>query len=124
MTFVGFTFPSEVPLGRLARFYGLSIPEGHHETPLADFVRAGLPDGPSLGDRISLGSVDLVIGGMNGERITKIGLDLQSAGAARPPAGRPQRPIMSRFTFGIPHTQNSWCEAYGSSWATMRGRSR
>ena len=82
--FVGFTFPSEVPLGRLARFYGLSIPEGHNETPLADFVRARLPDTPSLGDRISFGSVGLVIGGMNGECITRVGLDLQSAGAACP----------------------------------------
>jgi NhaP-type Na+/H+ and K+/H+ antiporter len=80
--FQGFTFASEVLLGRLARFYGLSIPEGHHETSLADFVRARLPDHPTLGDRISFGGVGLVVGGMNGEHITRIGLDLQPAGAA------------------------------------------
>ena len=45
--FQGFTFASEVLLGRLARFYGLSIPEGHHETSLADFVRAG-PGCPTI----------------------------------------------------------------------------
>jgi NhaP-type Na+/H+ and K+/H+ antiporter len=71
-----FTFASEVLLGRLARFYGLSIPEGQNETSLADFVRARLPHDPTLGDRISFGSVGLVVGGMNGERITRIGLDL------------------------------------------------
>ena len=52
--FQGFTFASEVLLGRLARFYGLTIPEGHNETSLADFVRARLPNDPILGDRIRL----------------------------------------------------------------------
>jgi hypothetical protein len=33
--FDGFTFASEVRLGRLARFYGLSVPEGQNETSLA-----------------------------------------------------------------------------------------
>jgi cell volume regulation protein A len=74
--FDGFTFASEVRLGRLARFYGLSVPEGQNETSLADFVRARLPNRPTLGDRISFGSVGLVIRGMNGEHITRIGLDL------------------------------------------------
>ena len=74
--FEGFTFASEVMLGRLARFYGLSIPKGQNETSLADFVRTRLPNTPRLGDRISFGSVGLVIRGMNGEHITRIGLDL------------------------------------------------
>jgi NhaP-type Na+/H+ and K+/H+ antiporter len=82
VTFVGFNFASEVLLGRLARFYGLSIPEGHNETSLADFVRARLTDNPTLGARISFGSVALVVGGMNGQHITRIGLDLQPASAA------------------------------------------
>lgn len=84
--FQGFTFASEVLLARLARFYGLSVPEGHNETSLADFVRARLPDKPALGDRISFDGVGLVVGGMNGEHITRIGLDLQPAGAAGAPA--------------------------------------
>ena len=74
--FEGFTFASEVLLGRIARFYGLSIPEGENETSLADFVRARLPNTPTLGDRIGFGRVGLVVGGMNGEQITRIGLDL------------------------------------------------
>ena len=74
--FEGFTFASKVRLGRLARFYGLSVPEGQNETSLADFVRARLANHPTLGDRISFGSVGLVVGGMNGEHIARIGLDL------------------------------------------------
>jgi NhaP-type Na+/H+ and K+/H+ antiporter len=79
--FDGFTFASEVRLGRLARFYGLSVPEGQNETSLADFVRACLPNRPALGDRISFGSVGLVIRGMNGEHITRIGLQLGDCGS-------------------------------------------
>lgn len=82
--FIGFTFASEVLLGRLARFYGLSIPEGHNETSLADFVRARLSNNPTLGGRISVGSVALVIRGMSGEHITRVGLELDPARAANP----------------------------------------
>jgi hypothetical protein len=45
---------------------------------------ARLPNDPILGDRISFGSVGLVIGGMNGEHITRIGLDLEPVSGACP----------------------------------------
>ena len=70
------TFTSEMLLGRIAAFYGFSIPEGENETSLADFVRARLQGKPKLGDHISFADKKLVIQGMDGERITKVGLDL------------------------------------------------
>jgi cell volume regulation protein A len=73
-----FTFASEVPLGRIAAFYGLSIPEAENETSLADFVRDRLPDSPTLGDRIRFEDIELVVRDMHGERITRIGLELES----------------------------------------------
>ena len=79
MTFGGFTFASEVPLGRIAAFYGFSVPEADSETSLADFVRARLPGKPKLGDHISFADRELVIQGMDGERITKAGLGLEFA---------------------------------------------
>ena len=82
--FDGFTFASEVLLVRLARFYGLSIPEGQNETSLADFVRARLPSNPTLGDRIRFGDIELVIRDMNGEHITRIGLDFDPVSDACP----------------------------------------
>jgi hypothetical protein len=39
--FDGFTFASEIRLGRLARFYGLSIPEGQNETSLGPLHSRG-----------------------------------------------------------------------------------
>ena len=77
MRFGGFTFASEVLLGRIAVFYGLSIPEAEIETSLADFVRARLPRNPTLGDRIRFEDTELVVREMNGERITTIGLELE-----------------------------------------------
>jgi NhaP-type Na+/H+ and K+/H+ antiporter len=79
-----FTFTSEVLLGTIAALYGLSIPAAEHETSLADFVHARLPRHPSLGDRISLEDIALVVRGMHGERITRIGLDLEPHGRAAP----------------------------------------
>ena len=70
-----FTFASEVLLGRIAAFYGLSVPGVEHETSLGDFVRARLPRDPTLGDRIRLEDIELVVRGMHGERITRIGLE-------------------------------------------------
>jgi hypothetical protein len=73
------TFASEVLLGRIAAFYGFSIPEAENETSLAEFVRARLQGEPKLGDHISFADKKLVIQGMDGERITKVGLELKFA---------------------------------------------
>ena len=77
MIFGGFTFGSEVLLGRIAGFYGFSIPEAKTQTSLADFVRAHLQGKPKLGDHISVADKKLIIQRMDGERITKVGLDLK-----------------------------------------------
>jgi NhaP-type Na+/H+ and K+/H+ antiporter len=84
VTFGGFTFTSEVLLGKVAAFYGLSIPAAEHETSLAEFVCARLPRNPGLGDRIRLEDIELVVRGMHGERITSIGLELELHGRASP----------------------------------------
>ena len=75
--FAGFTFASEALLGSIAAFYGFSIPEAENATSLADFVRARLQGKPKLGDHIGFADIKLVIQGMDGERITKVGLDLK-----------------------------------------------
>lgn len=77
MIFGGFTFGSEVLLGRIAGFYGFPIPATENGTSLADFVRARLSHNPTLGDRIRLEDIVLVVRGMDGERITRIGLELE-----------------------------------------------
>lgn len=83
MTLGGFTFASEVLLGRIAAFYGFPIPEAESATSLADFMRARLPRSPAPGDRIKLENVELVVRAMSGGRIATIGLELE------PRAGSP-----------------------------------
>jgi potassium/hydrogen antiporter len=73
--FGGFTFASEVLLGRIAGFYGFSIPEAEKGTSLADFVRVRLRGKPLLGAYISFADIRFVIQDMEGERITKVGLE-------------------------------------------------
>ena len=71
MIFGGFTFAGEVLVGRIAGFYGIAIPAAENHTSLANFLCVRLPHAPTLGDRIRLGDIDLVVRGMNGERITR-----------------------------------------------------
>jgi NhaP-type Na+/H+ and K+/H+ antiporter len=73
--FGGYTLASEVLLGRIAPFYGFSIPEGEIETSLAEVVRTRLEGEPKLGDHISFAGKKLLIQGMDRERITKVGLE-------------------------------------------------
>jgi potassium/hydrogen antiporter len=84
----GFTFASEVLLGRIARFYGLSIPEAERDASLADLVGARLPRDPTLGDGIRFESIELVVREMNGAQITTIGLDLRTVVDRRCGRGR------------------------------------
>lgn len=77
MTFGGFTFASEVLLGRIAAFYGFPIPETERATSLADFIRARLPHNPTMGDRIRIEHVELVVREMIGNQIATIGLELE-----------------------------------------------
>ena len=84
MIFGGFTFGSEVLLASIAAFYGFAIPETESGTSLAEFVRTRLPDNPTVGDRIRLEDMELVVRGMHGEQITSIGLELESRGGPAP----------------------------------------
>ena len=71
MIFGGFAFAGEVMLGRIAGFYGFAIPAAENQTSLANFLRARLSHAPTLGDRIRLEDIELVVRGMNGERTTR-----------------------------------------------------
>jgi NhaP-type Na+/H+ and K+/H+ antiporter len=75
--FSGFTFASDVLLGWIAALYGFSISEAENETSLADFVCARLQGKPKSGDHVSFADNKLVIQGIDGERITKVGLELK-----------------------------------------------
>jgi NhaP-type Na+/H+ and K+/H+ antiporter len=65
-----------VPVGKIADFYGLSVPQAERATPIGNFVADRLSANPSVGDSIGLGLIGLVVQHVSGDRITRVGLAL------------------------------------------------
>jgi cell volume regulation protein A len=87
-SFGEFTFGGDLPLGRLADFYDLSVPQAERPVPLAEIVQARLGRKPLLGDRIRLGDIELIVQGVRGERITEVAIELEPRSRARPSLAR------------------------------------
>ena len=76
VTFGVFQFAGHVPVGEIAEFYGLPIPQAEKATPVGDFIAGRLPAKPTVGDGIGIGMIGLVVHCVDGERITAVGLEL------------------------------------------------
>ncbi|MGH6944690.1 MAG: potassium/proton antiporter, partial [Geminicoccaceae bacterium] len=83
-TFGEFTFDGDLPIGKIANFYDLAVPNAEREAPLADFVEAHLGRKPLIGDRLRLSGIELVVRGLQGERVTEVGIELEPGGPPRP----------------------------------------
>jgi potassium/hydrogen antiporter len=82
--FGAFAFDGSLPIGKLAEFYDLPVPDEQRTMPLADFVPARLRRQPQIGDRVRLADVDLVVRAMRDERVTEVGIDLEPRTTPRP----------------------------------------
>ena len=87
--FGAFAFDGDLPVGKIAEFYDLPVPEEQRTMPLADFVPVRLRRHPLVGDRIRLADVELVVRSMREERISEVGIDLEPR--------RPQRPSLAQL---------------------------
>jgi potassium/hydrogen antiporter len=76
VTFGVFQFAGDVPVGEIAEFYGLPIPQAEKATPVGDFIAGCLSAKPTVGDGIGIGMIGLVVHCVDGERITAVGLEL------------------------------------------------
>jgi CBS domain containing-hemolysin-like protein len=83
----GFIFSGDVPVGRIADFYGFPVSQMEREDPVAVFISNHLSGRPAVGEGVRLESVELVVQGINGDRITQVALDLD------PPANVPRRAV-------------------------------
>jgi potassium/hydrogen antiporter len=72
-----FTFDGELPVGKLAEFYDFAADEADRVVSLAAFVQQRLGRKPVIGDRIRVADIELVVQEMQGERIAKVGLELE-----------------------------------------------
>jgi cell volume regulation protein A len=75
-SFGKFIFAGEVPIGRIANFYGFPVPKAEKAKPLAEFVRDHLRVTPTVGDGVRLEAIELVVQEVEDNQITQVGLEL------------------------------------------------
>ena len=80
--FGDFTIDGEAKLGDLAAAYGLTLEPGLSELTVAQLIRQRFHDRPTIGDRVPVDRVELVVREMAGQKISKVGLVF--AAPARP----------------------------------------
>lgn len=76
--FGDFVLKGSAQLGELAAVYGFVTPEGQREATLDEFIRHQLNTHPVVGDRLSLGSLELVVREVEGDRVTQVGMKLRA----------------------------------------------
>jgi cell volume regulation protein A len=72
-----FSFPGTTPLGALADAYGLPVAEAERPLPVGNYVRHRLNGTPTIGDRVPLGTVELIARDIQGNEITQVGILLE-----------------------------------------------
>ncbi len=76
-----FALAGDVPLGELAEFYGLPIPERHYASTAAQLFDKRFDGNPQIGDRLTLGEAMLIVRQLHEERASLIGLKFVGVGS-------------------------------------------
>ena len=71
-----FEMDGEASVAAIAALYGLDVAEEERSLGVGELLRRRIGRRPVVGDRVRLGAVELVVGVMDGERITKVGVEL------------------------------------------------
>lgn len=79
--FGAFSLPGDVPLGELAAFYGLDIPERYHARTAAALFEERFDEEPQVGDRLRLGQATLVVRELAEEQVSRVGLKFGGVGS-------------------------------------------
>lgn len=72
--FGDFTVGGDARLAEVAALYGAPLPEDPGTASVAEYFVRTFTGRPVVGDRLTLGSIDLVVREMEGDRITQVGL--------------------------------------------------
>jgi cell volume regulation protein A len=83
-----FTFGGDLPVGKLAEFYDLAVPDTERQASLSDFLQARLRRKPLVGDRVRVGDIELIVKGVRSERISEVGIELEPGARPRPSLAR------------------------------------
>ncbi|MFY7777809.1 MAG: potassium/proton antiporter [Elstera sp.] len=79
-----FTIDGSRTLDDFGKLYGVPIPEGSGGLTIATYLAEKLATLPTVGDRVRLGPIDLIVKTVEEDRIIEVGIDLEPE---RPPAG-------------------------------------
>ena len=75
-SFGQFIFAGDVPIGRIANFYGFPVPKAEKAKAVAEFVNDHLRGRPTVGDGVRFEQIALVVQEIEDNQITRIGLEL------------------------------------------------
>jgi cell volume regulation protein A len=79
-TFGSFTLPGDVPLGELAKFYGLAIPPRFAHSTAAQLFDERFDEQAQIGDSVTLGRAVLVVRSLREDRVAQVGLRFAGVG--------------------------------------------
>jgi cell volume regulation protein A len=79
-TFGSFTLPGDVPLGELAKFYGLTLPARFATATAAQLFDERFDELPQVGDRLALGKAVLVVRSLKDDKVAQVGLKFAGVG--------------------------------------------
>nr|WP_277874195.1 potassium/proton antiporter [Luteimonas cucumeris] len=79
-TFGSFTLPGDVPLGELAKFYGLAIPARFANSTAAQLFDERFDEQAQVGDSVALGRAVLVVRSLRDDRVAQVGLRFSGVG--------------------------------------------
>jgi len=71
-----FEMDGDAPVGAVAALYGLDVAAEERSLGVGEVLRRRIGRRPVVGDRVRFGEVELVVGAMDGERIAKVGVEL------------------------------------------------
>jgi cell volume regulation protein A len=83
-----FTFEGDVTLGALADLYGLPVPADCRDVTVADHFARAINEHPVIGDRLPLGGSALIVRDVEGDRVRRIGLQLEAPKVPHPTLDR------------------------------------
>jgi cell volume regulation protein A len=71
-----FEMDGEASVAAVGALYGLDVAVEERSLGVGELLRRRIGRRPVVGDRVRLGAVELVVGAMDGERIAKVGVEL------------------------------------------------
>ena len=76
-SFGEFIFAGDVPIGRIASFYGFPVPKAEMAKAVAEFVSDHLRGRPTVGDGVRVEKIGFVVQEIEDNQITRVGLELE-----------------------------------------------